>query len=529
MKKIFVSLFACAALLSSCNMDTEQQGVLDEKDAITTVENARYFRNNFYSNLRLMSTGSLVYNTEIQCDQFVGLSTAGGRGGTMNYGDLTSSTGEFSSTYGSMYSVIAGVNYYLMYVEPMLESFKITPEIEAENEENIAALERYIGEARFVRGYAYWYLFDHYCMTYDKAIGDEPGKGLQLTTTYHPTGENTNYPGRSSMNESLKLINDDLTAAYDALKKYEDDGNVENCVAGAPYLSSYAVLALQARIALATGDYATAISKSQEVISNSGYSLATGSQVAQMWRDAYVGELIFAPFVNLAEAEEGIASTCAGWNYWVFNSTQSDLIPLQPVLELYAVEGLKMAQDYRFGAYFSRRQINGSEGKVNAYVFNKYPGNTSLFPQGTQNPYLNTPKPFRLGEQYLILAEAAAMSTPQQTELAQSAINDLRKARVQDKFYKDINYTGDALIQFIQDERSRELIGEGFRCSDLRRWKKAWSRNFPYTLLPNVDSSFSLSSTSVSYSADDYRYVWAIPSAEMNVNPNIAGQQNKGY
>lgn len=528
MKKIFVSLFACAALLSSCNMDTEQPGVFDDKDAINSVENARYFRNYLYNNLRSMSVGGYVYNTEIQCDQFVGLSTAGGRGGTMNYGDLTSSTGEFASVYGGMYSRIANVNYFLMHVEPMLESFKATPELEAENSDNIAQLERYIGEAKFVRGYAYWYLFDHYCMTYDKAIGDEPAKGLQLTTTYFPTGVNTYYPGRSTMNESLKLINDDLAAAYNALKKYEDDGNVENCVAGAPYLSSYAVLALQARIALATGDYNTAITKAQDVIANSGYSLASGQNVAKMWQDSYTEELIFAPYVDVMEAE-GISSTCVGWNYWWSKSTQSDLIPLQPVLELYAVEGLKMAQDYRFGAYFSRRPINGNEGKVNAYVFNKYPGNASLVPSGTTNMYLNKPKPFRLGEQYLILAEAAALATPQQTKVAQDAVNALRKARVQPNFYKEINYTGDELIKFVQDERSRELIGEGFRCSDLRRWKKAWSRNYPYTLLPNVDSSFALSSTSVSYSADDYRYVWAIPSAEMNVNPNIAGQQNTGY
>jgi hypothetical protein len=33
----------------------------------------------------------------------------------------------------------------------------------------------------------------------------------------------------------------------------------------------------------------------------------------------------------------------------------------------------------------------------------------------------------------------------------------------------------------------------------------------------------------LSYAAGDYRFVWPIPSDEIQVNPQLEGQQNPGY
>lgn len=62
-------------------------------------------------------------------------------------------------------------------------------------------------------------------------------------------------------------------------------------------------------------------------------------------------------------------------------------------------------------------------------------------------------------------------------------------------------------------------MGEGFRLSDLRRWQQGFDRDQPYDLNPYVAETRSINGLNVVYENDDYRFVWAIPQAEMNVNP----------
>lgn len=74
---------------------------------------------------------------------------------------------------------------------------------------------------------------------------------------------------------------------------------------------------------------------------------------------------------------------------------------------------------------------------------------------------------FRLSELYLNLAEAYAMSG--NDERALYYLNALRRKRI--KEYEDLTgLAGEALIQFVKEERRRELCFEGHRWFDLRRW-----------------------------------------------------------
>ena len=94
---------------------------------------------------------------------------------------------------------------------------------------------------------------------------------------------------------------------------------------------------------------------------------------------------------------------------------------------------------------------------------------------------------------------------------------------------RDRNYTDSQLRQQIRDERSKELIGEGFRMSDLRRWNLGFTRDGNYTYNPDVKNIMVYAGLQVSYNPGDYRYVWPIPADEMEINPQLAGQQNPGY
>jgi hypothetical protein len=84
----------------------------------------------------------------------------------------------------------------------------------------------------------------------------------------------------------------------------------------------------------------------------------------------------------------------------------------------------------------------------------------------------------RNAEAYLNKAEAAAMlGLPAD---ANSAINTLRQARIDPATFSPVNYSGAQLVNFIRDERRRELCFEGHRWFDLKRY--AVNKAYPFTI-----------------------------------------------
>ncbi len=157
-------------------------------------------------------------------------------------------------------------------------------------------------------------------------------------------------------------------------------------------------------------------------------------------------------------------------------------------------------------------------------MFNKFPGNDDLRTATTRN-FQNKAKVFRLSETYLIAAEAAAASG--NAEKANKYLNDLRAKRIID--YTAETYSGTELQNQIREERLKELIGEGFRFTDLRRWNMGFQRYGDHPENPALNSVIVAAGRELSYDKDDHRFIWPIPSTEMDANPNLKGQQNPGY
>lgn len=123
---------------------------------------------------------------------------------------------------------------------------------------------------------------------------------------------------------------------------------------------------------------------------------------------------------------------------------------------------------------------------------------------------------------YLIAAEAAYNNGNESA--ASTALNDLKSARITG--WKKTSYSGTALQKEIRDERVRELFGEGFRLSDIKRWHIGFSRTAgqdPSMLQPGENY------VSLSLPADSPKFVWPIPTSEMSANPQMKGEQNEGY
>lgn len=515
LKKIFLGLLASTTMLTSCDMDTTNYGVLDQGSAIMNVDDAAAFCNGLYVQMRGIQTGELIAAPDIQSDYFVGLVSNGNRDGNYSSGQIVAADVDWADRYSSLYDLINSANYFLPEVERLMSSETTTAEEKAQ-------YEYYAGTAHFARAYAYWYLFDKIVdFSADKTVA---GKGLQIVETYNPTADRARYVGRSSINETVEYINNELKLAYDAILAYETNYSDQYVGPCASYLNSYTVAALQARFALLTQDYKTAFDKAESVILSEVFTLAEGDDYVNMWINDESDELLFVPY-----AEVGSGGYSTGLIWLTNNKEQeSDYIPTAEWLDAYSDD------DVRFSAFFTIYNplvVNG-EGYT-AFVFNKYPGNPALRTSPNTNNMLNKAKPFRLSELYLIAAEAAATEGAAKNEAkANQYLNDLILAR--DPSYQSQTLSGATLLRKVKEERGKELIGEGFRLSDLRRWGEGFTRTSGFDtflggIIADLENVIAPTTKNVTYTPTDYRFVWPIPFREMQVNPQLAGQQNPRY
>lgn len=514
MKKLYLGfLIAGGMLATSCSMNELPSGTLNDETAIQTVQDAMSFRNGIYANLRSITSGAFVAYQEIQADMFVGTQSNGNRIGMMSLGSFNASNTELQGLWSSTYSAIANVNYFLGKVDDMVNDGSF-------DASSHTRLQRYRGEAHWARAYYYYLIADKYCQSYTNIDPTTPASGAPLQITYSPSGDYGSYPGRSTLAETFAQIEADLDAAYTDLKAFETSGMSDatnNLAPNAPYLSTYAVRALQARIALLKGDWQTAIDRAEEVIAGPFRLAADIDEFENMWYTDNGTELIFVPFGNQAQAS-GVAALGSAWIN--ADPVNADYIGTENALSLYVLD------DIRGYVYFETRTLSVNGMKVPSPCFVKYPGNPSLN-TGSVNALKNLPKPLRLSEMYLIVAEAAAMTD--QHQKANDAYNDLRAVRIEG--YTAENLTGQPLISAVRDERTRELLGEGYRISDLRRWGQGFTRSVSYKdpLYDDVPSIVVYSGSTLSYTAGDKRYLLPIPTGEIETNPQLAGQQNPGY
>ena len=517
----FGLLLSAAALATSCDMDTTNFGVIDQSTYIKTMDDCKAYVNGIYTHMRSKTGGYYMFYADVQMDQFVGLNDNGNRGGIMSMGQGSSFAGDtdLANIYYNLYIMINDANYFLPRVEELIES----PDF---SDDDKALLKYYKGTALFARAYGYWYLFDHY-VNYDPAALNVEGKGLQIQNEFVPSGDRGSYPGRSSIQASVDCMYNDLKASFDLLSDYEANVSAEYCVPNAIRLSSYTVAALHARVALLAQDYKTATEKAEYVINSGNYELTGIDDYPSMWINDEGSELLFVPYATKGVGGLGIAANYIRSNQ--FN--QSDYIPTAETVLSYGDGDVRLDTFFQL---FNPMEVGGED--YFAYAFVKYQGNPELNPASV-NVLLNKSKPFRLSELYLIAAEAYAADGAVKNEAkANQYLNDLRAARIAD--YEPIEYNGSSLVNQIRAERGKELIGEGFRLSDLRRWGQGFTREAGWDMFASIPSLAPLSyimdviapgTGEVQYQPNDYRFVWPIPTRELQVNPQLNGQQNPGY
>lgn len=124
---------------------------------------------------------------------------------------------------------------------------------------------------------------------------------------------------------------------------------------------------------------------------------------------------------------------------------------------------------------------------------------------------------FRLAEMYLVYAEGVARGSSKGT-VAQAVIfiNELRE-RAYGNNLGNINAV-DINLDFILDERARELYWEGHRRTDLIRYNRFWQSTYLWPWKGGVKNGTGVS---------EFRKIYPIPDSEIASNPKI--KQNSGY
>lgn len=376
----------------------------------------------------------------------------------------------------------------------------ILPNVDVENKEVI------ISEVRFIRALANFYLIDVF------------GKGVLATEENF--GQTESLP-EASRQELFDFVETELLAIEPILP---DNNTYGRATKGAAQML-LAKLYLNAEVYTGTPRYAEAASYANKVITEGPYSLAPNF-VSVFSADNNTSPEIIFPLIADAQVSQSFGNT----TYIVNGSLNSDTTPLA---QFGATEG--------WGGHRSSKAWYGLFGDLNtsndvraslfwtdghSYEMTDYKEWTDGYPSvkfrntnftGTSVPssFSSTDFPlFRLADAYLMYAECAIRGAAE-TDMG-TAVQYVNIVRKRSKA-NEINQ-GDLSLDFILDERGRELNLEGHRRTDLIRFGKFTGGSYLWPWKGGVKDGTSIPAT--------YK-LFPIPSSAIQANLNLT--QNPGF
>jgi hypothetical protein len=479
----------------SCDLNRFPYDSIEQSQSFQTMKDAGTLNNGLYSSLRARVYGLYMFSTDVQADLLNATLDYGNRNGFPHkWTPLLADDYTIRDTWRYQYNTITNINNVL----------NNSNKIPVANSTEQATMDKYLGEAYLMRAFLYHQLVQRFAKDYEPSTAASD-LGVPIVLTFDVTLK----PARSTVEQVYQQILSDIGQAETLLAVI---AGVQN----SPKITKDCVLALKARVYLCMHRWTDAVTAANALITSGTYPLITNATTFKnMWVTDGGTETIFQLAAS-QPSELGNANNI----YLGFNPTSNnyapDFVPQQWVINLYALT------DIRRAAYLEQKAVFvQGVNYPGIYCINKYPGNPALFTAATTN-YQHKPKIFRVAEMYLISAEAAAQ-TPATEAAALVTLNQLRVARSATAL---VGLTGTALMDAIKSERVRELLCEGYRLDDLKRWKMGFSRSAPQNIgLINTGPDFNEKVVA----AGDDKFVWGIPANDITTNPNIASQQNPGW
>lgn len=504
MKNIFAkttAIITAAAALSACNLDLYPKGSIvyeEDKPIFKSEEDIAAFSNSIYVYFRACQGGTYAIAEELMFDHFNATLDYGNNYGAIHClnSSFTASDSYVESYWGQFFTAINRYNDIIASAGNVDESLK-------ESAKYIAA------EAFAARAYSYMQLARHFGPAYNAETADK-----DLCVPLVVKNDLKAKPERATMKAVYDQIKADLDTAATTFTEFEVAGKVASM-----YFNIDIINAMYARYYLDTKDYGLAASTAAALIDKGTYTLcSTKEDLEALCFDDDGTEPLMQLYVSKTESPNG-------FGIWTSYGQDSD----SPTG--YAFQPLYIPSKVLVDSYKStdiRRQVwlhyteddpirIGSKFLSNIFVFTKFWGNPSLSSSGLQTG-VSAPKPFKIGEMYLIAAEAYLQANnPTKSLEYLKALQSARSAG-----------NTKATLANIQKEWNKETIGEGLILSNMKRW----GLGFDGRACQDAAADFIVSSPYEDFDgktleAGDFHLVWPVPTYEMKVNPNLV--QNSGY
>jgi len=368
----------------------------------------------------------------------------------------------------------------------------------------IATVHQYRAEARFLRALSYWHGID--------LFGDIPLVDESFTIGATPPTQSTRAAIYSFVLSELAAIRPQLPAAHHGQYGRVDQGGVDMLLAK---------LYLNAGVYTGTPHNAEALAAVQSVIAG-GYSLDPSYKHLFLADNHTSPEIIFAvPFDGLH------TQTFGGMTFLTHAAVGGAMNPaaygldggwwgLRVRPEVYGLYSASDKRGYMFYTNGQSTEINSIGNFTDGVGAPKYQNVTSGGAPGSAAGFPDTDYPmFRLGDAYLMYAEAVLRGGGGTRAQALAYVNALRQRAFGDASQ---NITDAQLtLDFLKNERARELLWEGHRRTDLIRFGQFTTAGV-WQWKGNVKAGTVTPA---------FRNVYPIPSSELSANPNL--HQNAGY
>ena len=363
-----------------------------------------------------------------------------------------------------------------------------------------------IAEVRFIRALAYYYLIDSF------------GKGVLATEDN--IGESSPLP-ESTRLELFNFVEAELLLAESAITENNDYGRANKAVVQMLLSKLY----INAEVYAGSPRYDDALIYIKKVIDEGGYSLAENF-VSLFSADNDTSSEIIFPLIADAETSQSYGNT----TYIVFGSLSNATMTLSDFGTTDGWAGHRATKGW-YGLFGDldastddRSKLFWTEG--HNYEMEDYKEWTDGFPsikfRNTNFSSASTPEPFvgtdfplyRLADAYLMYAECVLRNATGGTDSqALDYVNLVRERS---------NATpitlGELTLDFILDERARELNLEGQRRTDLIRFGKFTGGSYLWPWKGNTLDGTSIPET--------YK-LFPVPLTALDANPNLT--QNPGY
>jgi hypothetical protein len=369
------------------------------------------------------------------------------------------------------------------------------------------SIQQYRAEARFLRALSLWHGLD--------LFGPIP-----LVTVNNPTTP----PKQATRQQVFDFIVSELNDIKDPAKLEHLPAAGAGTYGRATRQAASMLLAkvyLNSEVYTGTAHYDSALVAVQEVI-------APPFSLNPTYRNNFTADNDISPEIIFPVVQDGLRSKSYGGTTFLIHASCGAV--MDPAA--YGVDGCwwglrlkpeayaRSSGDPRGAFFFNDPAFSVTISNLTTFTDGipapKFTNIKSTGGRGSDAAFPDTDFPmFRLADAYLIYAEAAVRTG---TNLGQALtyVNLLRQ-RAYGNNSGDIT-AGQLTLQFILDERGRELLWEGHRRTDLIRYGQFTGGSYIWSWKGNVPAGTA---------TDPHLNLYPFPVTQLSANPNL--QQNPGY